>query len=383
MSEDPLRFPRLVGPLVTIAYLLVVATACVAAPALGKAACVALGLADACRGLFTVFGWLAIALGLAVVLRNLSGRPRRAVRVLVFLLLPIWGVIANHHMTAPCRLACPSEPYRALASPEVYGLLLLHVVAVGGYELSRRREHDMPARAEPWIVALLLCGVVLHVALAVQLLDLLPWLLFFPLSLPLLTPFLAVILFWRELARRLRAQAERVESAGRTKLLRGIFRLPFVLGAYALLLGFWRGHPQGALDVFARTCTHSLSRLPLELSSPQCGGHYLCTLAARGHPALVRPERLGIRRGRVIVVNRQLAVANAFEDLLHARWPRLGRTARTCYDRLAIPICRYIQPRWVASLVYLAMKPAEWLFYLALLAFDPHSPEARIDRMYR
>ena len=82
-------------------------------------------------------------------------------------------------------------------------------------------------------------------------------------------------------------------------------------------------------------------------------------------------------------MNRQLAVANAFEDLLHARWPRFGRTARACYDRLAIPVCRWITSRWLADLLYLAMKPAEWLFYLALLLFDRQSPETRIDRMYR
>lgn len=381
--EAPLRFPRLVGTLVTIAYLFGVLAACVAAPGLGKDASDALGLSDSWSGVFMVGGWLAVVIVVSIVVSTLSGRPRRATKVLVFLLLPTWGVIANQAMTGACQRDCPSETYRALASPEVYGLFLLHLVAVGGYELSRRREHDLPARAEPWIVALLLCGLLLHVAVAIQLLDLLPWLLFFPFSLPLLTPFLALILFWRELTRRLRAKAEGFEAAGRDRLLPGFVRLPAVLGAYALLLGLWRGHPRGALDVFARTCTHALSTLPLELKYPQCSGHYLCTIAAHGHPALVRPERLGIRHGRVIIVNRQLAIANAFEDLLHARWPRLGRAARRGYDRLAIPICRYIERRWLASFVYLAMKPAEWLFYLALLAFDPQPPEARIDRMYR
>lgn len=383
MLEVPLRFPRLVGGLTTFAYLLVVFAACVVVPELVKDACDALGLDEAWHGLFICVGWLGVALVTAVALRTVSGRPRRAVQVLVFVLLPIWGVITNQYMTGPCQLPCPREAYRALASPEVYGFLLLHVVAVGGYELSRRRGHDLPARAEPWIVALLSCGVVMHVALALQLLDLLPWLVFFPYSLPLLTPFFAIVLFWRELARRLRSVAEGVEASARTRLLGGFLRLPVVLGAYALLLGLWRGHPRGGLDVFARTCTHALSSLPLELTHPQCSGHYLCTIAAQGHPALVRPERLGLRRGHVIIVNRQLAIANAFEDLLHARWPRLGRIARQCYDRLALPICRYLRHRWLANLVYLAMKPAEWLFYLALLAFDPYSPEARIDRMYR
>jgi hypothetical protein len=154
------------------------------------------------------------------------------------------------------------------------------------------------------------------------------------------------------------------------------------LGAHALLQALWRGHPTAAVDVFTRTCTHTFSQLPLELTNQHCG-HYLCTVAACGHPALVRPERLGFRRGKVIIVNRQLAIANAFEDLLHSRWPRFGRAARACYDRLAIPICRYIRKRWLANFVYVAMKPVELAFYLVLLAFDPLSPEARIERMYR
>ncbi len=92
---------------------------------------------------------------------------------------------------------------------------------------------------------------------------------------------------------------------------------------------------------------------------------------------------MGVRNGQPIVVNRQLAVANAFEDLLHTRWPRFGRLARRTYDRLGLPVSRYIRASWMSDAVYLAMKPAEWIFYAVLLLLDPGDPEARIDRMYR
>jgi hypothetical protein len=219
----------------------------------------------------------------------------------------------NAELTGQCQLDCPDGPYRALASPEVYGLLLLHGVTAGGYAISRRRAEDLPARVEPWIAALLLIGLLLNIALAIQFADLLPVLLFFPLTLPLVSPFSLSVLFWRELTRRLRASAQRAQSP--VLLGPALLRSPLVIGAHALLQGLWRGHPSGALDVFARTCTHTFSALQLQLSHAQCGGHYLCTVAALGHPSLVRPERLGVRRGTVIVVNRQLAVANAFEDL--------------------------------------------------------------------
>jgi hypothetical protein len=88
------------------------------------------------------------------------------------------------------------------------------------------------------------------------------------------------------------------------------------------------------------------------------------------------------RRGQVIVVNRQLAVANAFEDLLHERWPRFGRFARQTYDCLGLPLSRYIRFRWMADLVFIAMLPLQWGFYLFLRLFD-QEVEARIARMYR
>ncbi|MBN1610711.1 MAG: hypothetical protein JW940_29040 [Polyangiaceae bacterium] len=111
--------------------------------------------------------------------------------------------------------------------------------------------------------------------------------------------------------------------------------------------------------------------------------HYLCTVAARGHARIVRPLRLGRRHGRPILVNRQLAVANAFEDLLRERWPRFGAWARRIYDRLGPDICRFIRSPWLSDAVYVGMKPLEWGFYVAPLVFDPGPPEVRIDRMYR
>jgi hypothetical protein len=325
-------------------------------------------------------GWLTLALALGLAVHALSDKPRRAFAILMFLILPLWGLALDANLSEKCQLDCPDDAYRALAIPEVYGLLLLHLVTAGAYAISRRRREDLPMRVEPWVVALLLVGLLLNIALAIQLADLLQWLAIFPVALPLITPWVLIVLFWRELSRRLRAGAQHAQSP--VSLGPALLRSPLIIGAHALLQGLWLGRPSGALEVFARTCGHPFSALPLQIKYSQCG-HYLCTVAALGHPRLVRPERLGVRRGQVVVVNRQLAVANAFEDLLHARFPRTGSAARACYDRLALPISRWIANRWLADVLYLAMKPAEWLFYLALLAFDRECPEGRIDRMYR
>jgi hypothetical protein len=376
MSEPPLRFPKTQGLLIVLGYLLFVAWAA------REVATIAGGLSrnDDLTVVICAFGWLALAFALAAALHYLPDEPRLALALLTFVMLPLWGLALNAELTDQCRSDCPADEYRVLAVPEVYGLFGLHLLTAAGYAISRRRLSDLPVRIEPWVVALLLIGLLQHLALAVQLADLLQWVPVLPVTLPLITPLALIVLFGRELTRRLRASAER--AAAPLSLGPALLRSPLIIGAHALLQGLWLGRPSAALDVFARTCSHTFSALPLQVRYEHCG-HYLCTVAAHGHPSLVGPERLGVRHGQVIIVNRQLAVANAFEDLLHARFPRFGRAARVCYDRLAIPICGWVKNRWLADLVYLAMKPAEWLFYLTLLVLDPQSPEARIERMYR
>ena len=221
-------------------------------------------------------------------------------------------------------------------------------------------------------------------------------LLVFP---PLTAPLVIAFLFLKRLsqltdaaeARRppktLGSEPESIPDSVRDKLLGG-------LGGALLVLPFlhWmvsQGH--GALGAFRRVCndlnvpgglgvpTNLLGTLQ---QPPKMSGHYLCTVAAQGYPGLVKPLRTGRRHGQPIVVNRQLCIANAFEDLLHERTPRLGRHLRCVYDRLARPVCKYLQHPLPASVVYLLMKPAEWLF-LAVLYLCDRQPEIRINRMYR
>jgi hypothetical protein len=298
--------------------------------------------------------------------------------------------------------------FRPLAIPEVFGLLALHLCTVAAYAVSRRRPERLHAPAEILVHAMLIVGIAMHALVAVQFGR---WVVMgavlFPLLMPCLAPALAVVFYAVELRARLRrrgleaasaAWAERSDDAeyranarreppqlraavhGPT-LLRALALSPVLLGLYALTQMVWLHSAAGALQVFTRTCGSPLSTLPIVVIQPQ--GHYLCTVAARGHTWLVRPERLGQRRGAAIVVNRQLAVANAFEDLIHERWPRTGALARRLYDRFGLPLSRVIRTRWMADVVYLAMKPLEWLFYLTLAIFDPGSPESRIARMYR
>lgn len=334
-----------------------------------------------------------------------------AVHVLALVLLPAWGLWLNFAMLHDtCRTSsCEVGPvmFRVLGARGIVGLLAAHALTALAFVVSRRRPARLPGLVEPLVHASIVAGLGLHALLAVQLADLLWGLLAFPLTLPLVAPFVTLALYAHELAARLRRRgADALASAPappdavyrtspardvpstadapahRPTLLAALAGAPALAGAYAVVMAAVHHRPAAALDVFTQTCGHALSRLPI-VHVPVADCHYLCTVAARGTPSLVRPERVGRRHGQPILVNRQLAVANAFEDLLHARWPRFGRLARATYDRLGMPVSRHITRPWMADVVFVAMKPLEWAFYAALLLLDRGDPEARIDRMYR
>jgi hypothetical protein len=356
--------------------------------------------------------WLTLVIRVRRSIRDRGrGRYRIAAEVLVLLLLPAWGLAYTYGLAAPgCTYRACEEPLamRPFAAPEIYPLVALHLATALAYAISRRRPEALRPRTELAVLGALVTGVVVHAALAVHLAK---WVFagigLAPVFLPCLAPALTVALYAPELVGRLRRRGReaRIAELGADtpqplyrhnpqetptdaplEVHRGLFARAIgvsgaLFGVYALLHAAWLGRPAGALQVLTRTCGYTLSRLPIEVLPGDC--HYLCTVAARGHGWLVRPERLGRRRGVPIVVNRQLAVANAFEDLLHERWPRFGRLARRAYDRLGLPVSRYIRSRWLADVVYLAMKPFEWCFAVSLLLLDRETPERRIERMYR
>lgn len=156
-----------------------------------------------------------------------------------------------------------------------------------------------------------------------------------------------------------------------------IFPLAAILEIILLLFG--QG-PDGFIKAFTMTADWTFSTQipppPIEYE-----GHYLCTVAAGGHRKLVRPLRYGTRLSHTIVVNRQLAVSNAFEELLAQKLPRFHKRIRTFYNRHGYPISRIITTPLRADIVYILMKPLEWLFLLTLYTWDVH-PENRIAVQY-
>lgn len=155
-----------------------------------------------------------------------------------------------------------------------------------------------------------------------------------------------------------------------------------VLVIVQLILILFGQRPDSLVRVFLETSSFNFSSVPAPKPEVVKGdGHYLCTVAAKGHPKLVKPIRMGIRRGAFIPVNRQLLIANAFENLLEQYIPNVHKTIRAFYDKYGYPISKHINTKWSADLVYILMKPLEWIFLIVLYTVDKN-PENRIHLQY-
>lgn len=162
-----------------------------------------------------------------------------------------------------------------------------------------------------------------------------------------------------------------------------ILLLPLTIIVTAFLLLFGQ-QPDSQIRVFTDTYKHGFSQLDHLCDNVQCGGHYLCSVAAKGHPQIVKPQRLGIRGGKLIICNRQLLIANAFEGLIQKKLPKTHKVIRRNYNKVGNAIHQHyhlFSIKWISDLIYLLMKPLEWFFLLVLYCCD-RSPESRISEQY-
>lgn len=194
------------------------------------------------------------------------------------------------------------------------------------------------------------------------------------------------ILITRE--RKLEEEQNKPVLSGIGRLLMDCRKWPlFAFVAMFPLLGICLGilflfgqQPGDVAKLFTDTSDWFFSK---QLSPPAVyyDNHYLCTVAAGGHRKLVKPQRFGMRHGHRIIVNRQLCIANAFEELIAEKTPGFHRRLRRFYDTYGYPIARHIKSPWTADVVYLIMKPLEW-FFLMILYLTDIEPEKRICRQY-
>lgn len=185
------------------------------------------------------------------------------------------------------------------------------------------------------------------------------------------------------------------EYSGRNKYMAALYRIlkhsstwPYaafiaaipILGIITAALTLFGQQPDAVIRAWTETSDWRLSE---KISPPnlESDGHYLCTVAAHGHRKLVKPLRMGERHGHAIVVNRQLCIANAFEQIIEEKTPRFHRHVRRFYDTYGLPVAKHIRSHLASDVVYLIMKPLEWIF-LAVIYLCDTKPENRIAVQY-
>ncbi|NLL75788.1 MAG: hypothetical protein GX235_00840 [Clostridiales bacterium] len=158
-----------------------------------------------------------------------------------------------------------------------------------------------------------------------------------------------------------------------------LFSLP-LLGVLVVVLALFGQAPDSFIKAWTETADWNLSQrvAPQNISYDE---HYLCTVAAGGHKKVVKPLRLGKRHGHEVIVNRQLCIANAFEQILEEKTPHLHKMIRSAYDKYGYPVARHIKSPYTADIIYFFMKPAEW-FFLFIIYLCDSKPENRIALQY-
>lgn len=158
-----------------------------------------------------------------------------------------------------------------------------------------------------------------------------------------------------------------------------ILALP-LLGIVLCLLMLFGQRPDDIIKAWTQTADWRLSE---QVGPPnaEASEHYLCTVAAGGHAKIVKPVRMGERNGHRVVVSRQLCIANAFEQIIEEKTPGFHRFIRRIYDTYGFPLSRLIRTKLAADIVYILMKPLEWIFLTVIYLCDV-KPENRIAVQY-
>ncbi|MFQ9510494.1 MAG: DUF6688 family protein [Lachnospiraceae bacterium] len=172
---------------------------------------------------------------------------------------------------------------------------------------------------------------------------------------------------------------KKVEDSKKWPFVAFLLMFP-LLGLVVCILVLFGQQPDAFIKAWTETSDWNLSKrvAPQNVFYDE---HYLCTVAAGGHKKIVRPQRLGLRHGHEVIVNRQLCIANAFEQILEEKIPRIHRGIRKFYDTYGFPVARLIHSPYIADFIYLLMKPLEW-FFLIVIYFCDVKPENRIALQY-
>lgn len=282
----------------------------------------------------------------------------------------------------------------AFFSPEhrltIYSLIVICVIAY--FYSSYRSEVSSPV-FEVLVNAFLLIGFVLNIFIAFHHEELF-WLIG---NIPVGILFL-FMLIKNHTAFVKQSESVSMDGAGKWEKrawsilsLRPILKVPALLilcipllTVLASILLLFGQKPDSLIRAFTDTYKHGLSQWDYMCDNVECGGHFLCSVAANGHKEVVSPLRYGERNGGKIICNRQLLIANAFEEIMEQKLPRLHRVIRTKYNKVGDVIHKHyhiFNNKFFADFIYVLMKPLEWMFLLVIYSVD-RNPENRIAKQY-
>ncbi len=280
------------------------------------------------------------------------------------------------------------------ARQHAFTIIVLTLIAISGYLILSVQMERLTPGSTIICISTILLGSLLSVLTLIHLMGNLEEVMFFLILFPLNYLLCAIRLIRKVIAFQLQEMSDnqtdslkgfsgwcqrRLTNSLNWIVIGFVFMVP-VLGVLICFLLLFGQRPDAVIRAFTETADWGLSQ---KISPPPVyrDDHYLCTVALNGHHHIVKPTRCGIRHGRKIIVNRQLCIANAFEQLIEEKAPRLHKHIRQFYDRYGYPLSKHIRSKSQADIVYLLMKPLEWIFLTCLYMFDK-KPENRIALQY-
>lgn len=344
-----------------------------------------------------------VNLFLFITRKGISTKLENQTDFLVFFLgIPLtnfyWDLVSPHDWDYQYKINAssfiPDGVYTPISFDYLLTFFVLCCLGFVGYFLLRTKKDRLPPLVAAFSHSAVLIGIVLSVVFIMQFIGSVR--VFF-LIYPMLLPINYILCSIRMLKSLTVSYSEKFnEENYKSRFMKYCCRVlgttaGYITFAFVLIipimcivvcvLMLFGQKPDSVVRMFTETAEWHFSQKRPPLRYPDEGGHYLCTAAARGDKEVVKPIRLGKRHGDYIVVNRQLLVANAFEDLIRDKTPRFHKFIRYIYDKYGYPISKHITTPKRCNFVYILMKPLEWLFVFILYTFDS-SPESRIAIQY-
>lgn len=290
------------------------------------------------------------------------------------------------------NICCGNAMDTAMFAPQhQLTIAVIIILCLSSYFFSKFRSKLSTPIIEVIINSFLLIGIVLNIFIAIHTTE--------PIlgNIPIILLFILMLtqnqkLFVEQSAKHQKSDLNKFESVAWDLLsVNPVLKFPVfliiclpVLMIVIIILLLFGQKPDSIIRAFTDTYKHGFSQLTYNCDNVNCGGHYLCSVAANGHQNIVKPIRLGKRNGKDIICNRQLLISNAFEDLIQENFPSIHHIIRTKYNKVGDLIHRHyhlFNNKYLADLIYLLMKPLELIFILALYTFDI-KPENRIAKQY-